>query len=880
MPSQVYDIQNLHNESDVEQKLIMPLLTKPSPFGLGFGLSSIRTKPNTRRLTIGKGSDKKLYYPDYIVVLFGIPIVVVEAKSPDEEVEEGYREARLYAAELNAQFPAGVNPVSTVICSNGKCVLAGRWDNSEPVHKVDCTMFEPSNESFANLLDFAGSTSVTGKSRSILESMTTRPFHRPTRFLGGQSVRNEEIGHNAFGATLSLDYRHLFNPTSDEERAYIVKNAYISSKRRDRYIAPIDKIIRAATPPSESAATLVEDTGSPNELIHALRRDKLEHQVLLLVGGVGSGKSTFVDYLKEVALPKDIMDTTTWVRVNMNNAPLPRDLLYNWVCAQITDGLKSVHRDIDFDSLDVIQKVYGVELSRLKKGALQLLEPDSSEYKTRLADEIIRLQDSPQQTTNAHARFLCAERGKLLVVVLDNCDKRLRDEQLLMFQAAQWLQQEFRCLIILPLRDETYDNHRNEPPLDTAIKDLTFRIEPPLFQKVLSRRIDLALKEIKGDRKHSYNLPNGMRVEYPASEQAYYLSTILRSVFEYDAFIRRLIVGLAGRDIRRAMEIFLEFCTSGHIGEDQILRIMQSEGKYTLPYDIVSRVLLRLNRRFYHGDHSFVKNIFSCNLDDPRPNYFSRLAILMWLSHRFSHKGPTGLPGYHSVETLTADLVILGMDSEAIHRELLYLLKASCIIAEHLRTDLLNRDDLVKLAPAGFVHLDLLGDPGYIAAISEDTWYNDENYAREVAQRIGERRLHYSEFTTYLNARLLHSYLNTQFVGMFPNPDAYLTNVDWQYMTDLAAIEEGIAHAEGRDPWLTLDRRFHVGQVVKGTVRKINEHGAFVELEPKVTGRVGREQMYSDTAANAAILPFITDVRIDDIDQFRRRIRLSLIECC
>ena len=53
-----------------------------------------------------------------------------------------------------------------------------------------------------------------------------------------------------------------------------------------------------------------------------------------------------------------------------------------------------------------------------------------------------------------------------------------------MFQAAQWLQNTFKCLVILPLRDETYDNHRNEPPLDTALKDLVFRIEPPLFQHV------------------------------------------------------------------------------------------------------------------------------------------------------------------------------------------------------------------------------------------------------------------------------------------------------------------------------------------------------------------------------------------------------------
>ena len=59
-----------------------------------------------------------------------------------------------------------------------------------------------------------------------------------------------------------------------------------------------------------------------------------------------------------------------------------------------------------------------------------------------------------------------------------------------------------------------------------------------------------------------------MTVEYPRSEQAYYLTSILKSLFEHDRFIRRMITGLSRRNIEEALEIFLEFCNSGHIGED------------------------------------------------------------------------------------------------------------------------------------------------------------------------------------------------------------------------------------------------------------------------------------------------------------------------
>src|SRR5437773_158925 len=102
-------LEELHTEADVEQKLLWPLLTTGVPNGAGFLSADILTKLSIRRLEIGKGNSKKLYYPDYMVVLAGLPVLVVEAKSPLESVSQGLAEARLYGNELNALFPAGFN---------------------------------------------------------------------------------------------------------------------------------------------------------------------------------------------------------------------------------------------------------------------------------------------------------------------------------------------------------------------------------------------------------------------------------------------------------------------------------------------------------------------------------------------------------------------------------------------------------------------------------------------------------------------------------------------------------------------------------------------------------------------------------------------------
>lgn len=104
------------SESDVEQKIIFPLLTET----LGFVSFEIKTKDYLAPTDIDKGAGKKVgYYPDYVIYLGGIPVLIVEAKDPSTDCEIGYREARLYAAEINKRFPESVNPAAQILSCNG-----------------------------------------------------------------------------------------------------------------------------------------------------------------------------------------------------------------------------------------------------------------------------------------------------------------------------------------------------------------------------------------------------------------------------------------------------------------------------------------------------------------------------------------------------------------------------------------------------------------------------------------------------------------------------------------------------------------------------------------------------------------------------------------
>jgi len=551
---------------------------------------------------------------------------------------------------------------------------------------------------------------------------------------------------------------------------------------------------------------------------------------MLLVGSVGSGKSTFVDYLVNVALSSDVLERTLWLRIDMNLAPRTKELADDWLLRQIVGQLKSSRSDIDLDELQHLQKIYSVELNRLKKGPLALLDSNGTEYRVRLADEIVALQKDNLRTAQALTRYLCGERGHLLVIALDNCDKRDRDQQLMMFELANWVQHELRCLVILPLRESTYDLHRNQPPLDTAQKDLVFRIEPPRFTDVLSSRISLALREMESRTKEkesilSYVLPNGMKVSYPASDQGMYLTCILRSLYEHDKFLRRILTGLAGRDVRRALEIFIEFCSSGHIGDDEIFKIRQLQGRHTLPLALVSRVLLRINRRFYDGDASHVKNVFQCVPADPLPDHFVRLSILRFLHERSRRKGPSGMKGYWPCRLLIQRLIVLGHSAERIRDELRYLQAAGCIVAEHQRTDSLVDDDLIAISSIGAVHIELLGNLDYLAACAEDTYLSDRDAANRVADRIGQGRgAHFSEVTVFENADELVRYLTTRIKSFEVPSSAFLTGEVIENLHDLAEATAAVARAKRQRDALRSRGRLYVANLFYGcTEQELNE---------------------------------------------------------
>ena len=91
-------------------------------------------------------------------------------------------------------------------------------------------------------------------------------------------------------------------------------------------------------------------------------------------------------------------------------------------------------------------------------------------------------------------------------------------------------------------------------------------------------------------------------------------------------------------------------------------------------------------------------------------------------------------------------------------------------------------------------------------------------------------------------------------------------------------ISLGIKQAE-TDPWLVIESKFSVGDIVKGTVTKIASFGAFVQLQDDIDGLVHISQLADEHVARVKDVIKVgqeVEARVIKVDKGERRIGLSI----
>ena len=160
---------DLKNEATVESFFVDRLLKY-----LGYLDEDLSLKQSISEYAVGKGSKKLLYKPDYVIIINGIPSVVIDAKSPTENINDWESQCSSYCLEINKEFD--YNPVKYFILSNGITTSLHSWDQRKPHVELKFSDFVAGNHLFRDFEDRVSRATVSKLSSSLIEELELKDF--------------------------------------------------------------------------------------------------------------------------------------------------------------------------------------------------------------------------------------------------------------------------------------------------------------------------------------------------------------------------------------------------------------------------------------------------------------------------------------------------------------------------------------------------------------------------------------------------------------------------------------------------------------------------------------------------------------------------------
>lgn len=725
------------SEGDVETQVVIPLLTATE--FLGIPLEDVRSKEGISARDIGKGTKRKIgYIPDFCVYKQALPIAVIEAKSPSGDVHQAYGEARLYSLEINRSFPSGCNPCSRVLATDGTVILAGTWD-AEPSIRANLSEIVVGSAVLDELRVLLGNSVLQHLGLETSFSIRAEGFARPFNQGAGATQIHSNIDPNTFAADLSPVLRRYFtsrDQTTDEE---IYSRAYISSNEITSYDSILESFLRDRLARSKQRVEIITSRRRSKEITGAIsqfgERKPLGGDIQLVTGGVGTGKSLFARRYKEYLQPEPLRKKNHWAFINFISPPEDFARWNDWVCDGFVGSIVAEGAPINLREESDQEKVFAIDLADRASYYRRMENVQIGRGELERARDIEMWRLNSLKLTRGISRYLQGDRAENLIVVFDNVDRRESAAQLAAFQTALWFMDQTRCMVILQMRDSTFETYKNEPPLDTYRTGQIFHISPPRFVDVVKRRIELSLEYLaeQAPEQIVFRTTTGTLIRYPKSRAGEFLTGIYQELFNSRNNVSRVLEALAGRNVRRALDMFFAIITSGHMPEEIIASVAQGGGMKGFPEHLIVRALMRQSYRYFNNSTGFVANIFHCEGRWERPSNLLIPEMLFYMLSQRKLRGDNGQMGFVALSRLLLEMENLGFVRADVKEAALFCLNKELIEVDTSSSDTIRDRDSLKTTASGWAHMRLLSSRlEYVASVLPTTPLDDKQLSARV----------------------------------------------------------------------------------------------------------------------------------------------------
>jgi predicted type IV restriction endonuclease len=629
----------------------------------------------------------------------------------EKSIADVIEQARRYCQDMGAKYGA--------ISNGDQFIIFEKEKTGRPWTEANCKIFYSFDDVLNNFIAFwnlFSKDAIESGSLVNLLSAGSEELHF-VKPVDDVKFRNEIEPRNELYRYLVPIISRTFKEMTQENQLEMLKDCYVIDPEEGDEVSNSLKSYMTFELGKFECKKIKQ--GEENAgIFHTDFYDKMEHAgnstdpiICLLLGGVGSGKTTFVFRFFNVVLIEEEREKVKWFYVDFKNAPSDEKCIRDYIFKSIFEDFKRKYSELFLKCLD--------------KTKIEKAEPTFEHIKAMLS----ALRDE----------------GFVLSLVVDNVDQHIFQSSTFhesVFIEANNLSKELKTITIMTLREESFYKSSTGGPFDAYYIE-QYRIMPPDLQSLLLLRLKYVQRKLKLPKTElqkwlcvgtTYNPPLDMISSFLASIEFTLEQKANRGVV-------RFVSGTSGGNMRRALELFANFLVSGNT---KVKEIVETRNKVADTYIIAEHQFIKSivlgNYRYYSKNSSYLMNIFDINQSFYQ-SHFLRLKILSFAEDQISVDSEYG-SGFISINRLTEVGSEISITRQALEDALGLLARYSLIELNTRSKDDLKSASHFKITDSGVFFLRLLSRRFvYLDLVLADTPIADVDIAFRIRHLLPSREL-------------------------------------------------------------------------------------------------------------------------------------------
>jgi hypothetical protein len=647
------------------------------------------------------------------------------------EIIKAVEQAQIYCVE---------NAVRYAVVTNGYAWIIFRaYREDIPWRQGDMLIFPSAGDIKSNFIRFWNILSYPAILKGSLDEYFSHEItqveesKRPIDFLRDPDA---SLSRNKYHMQLRPFIEGVFRDLGPGQHIDILEKCYVYNRSLRIIDDDFRLVIKDSLPrflesqgTVETTAT-VFDAGVMGESITKHMQQGKQH-ILLLLGGIGAGKTTYINRFFHYTGKSFLDKNGIWFYVNFLAAPNENEL-ESFINEEIIRQLRERYTHLNMESRPILLEAYSDKLKVLYDCIISAESLTDADRNARINEHLEKwIQDINEYVPRLIRMSRHIE--KSVVICIDNVDQLSPEYQVKIFHHAHRISKQMNAVVVVALREESYHSASTKKAF-TAYNTNPFHIASPPFLKLISLRLKYC-RELLNLPEDDAVIKLGTGLSFNKEDVKNFLNIIEYSIFTHNKNIIRFIESLSFGNMREALDMFATFVYSGSTNVDKMLRIYDREGRYFVAFHEFAKSAILGDRRFYRDSASRILNLFERG-QERNSSHFTRIRLLSLLLAHASDDSIEGR-GFINIESVYSSFLDIFDNDSDLTKAISHLLVRQLIQVNTRSTDSLLGASHIRVSSAGWYYYKyLVRSFAYLDLVFQDTPIRDVSIASQMKKQI------------------------------------------------------------------------------------------------------------------------------------------------